>query len=124
MKILCKSATQVPGFGIVSKGEHIEWPDGLPFPPQVAGNFVDAKDGGALVEPQDGGTREPTAEEAAAEQARAEKIAKDELLKRTAELGKDKLIAALDACGASYKAKDTCEELAKKLLRAQGQEID
>ena len=143
MKILCKSATQVFGYGIVSKGEHIEWPDGKPFPPQVIGNFVEVGTDAPLCnkEPQpptpppanetgdkpDGeavGTRQPTLEEAAAEQARAEKIAQDELLKRTAALGKEKLTAALDACGAAYKAKDTCEELAKKLLRAQGQDID
>ena len=155
MKIFCKSATQVPGYGIVTKGETIEWPDGKPFPPQVIGNFVEAGTGATLCnkEPQpptpppanetgdkptpppanetgdkpDGeavGTRQPTLEEAAAEQARAEKIAQDELLKRTAALGKEKLTAALDACGAAYKAKDTCEELAKKLLRAQGQDID
>ncbi len=153
MKILCKSATQVPGRGIVDKGQTIEWPNGMPFPPHMLGNFVEAetelpianvelpKDGDgdkptpppandpdardAL--PQNGeavGTRQPTLEEAAAEQARAEKIAQDELLKRTAALGKEKLTAALDACGAAYKAKDTCEELAKKLLRAQGQDID
>ena len=155
MKILCKSATQVFGYGIVSKGEHIEWPDGKPFPPQFIGNFVEVGTDAPLCnkEPQpptpppanetgdkptpppanetgdkpDGeavGTRQPTLEEAAAEQARAEKIAQDELLKRTAALGKEKLTAALDACGAAYKAKDTCEELAKKLLRAQGQDID
>ena len=45
-------------------------------------------------------------------------------MKRTAALGKEKLTAALDACGSAYKAKDSCEELAKKLLRAQGQDID
>ena len=156
MKILCKSATQVFGYGIVSKGEHIDWPDGKPFPPQVLGNFVEVGTGAALAnkEPQplppapdkpnaeadkpnaeadkpnaeadtqDGGERPPTPEEAAAEQARAEKLAKDELVKRTAALGKEKLTAALDACGAAYKAKDSCETLAKTLLRAQGQEID
>ena len=146
MKILCKSATQVPGFGIVSKGEHIEWPDGRPFPPQVLGNFVEvgtdatlcnkepqpptpppANDTGKGEPPKPGEgveTRPPTPEEAAAEQSRAEQVAKDELVKRTAALGRDKLTAALDACGASYKAKDSCEALAKTLLRAQGQEID
>ena len=163
MKILCKSATQVPGHGVVAKGETVEWPDGKPFPPQVLGNFVEVGTGATLAnkEPQplprasdkpnaeadkpnaeadkpnaetdkpnaetdkqDGGERTPTPEEVAAEQARAEKLAKDELVKRTAALGKEKLTAALDACGAAYKAKDTCEELAKKLLRAQGQEID
>lgn len=149
MKILCKSATQVFGYGIVSKGEHIDWPDGKPFPPQVLGNFVEVGTGAALAnkepqplppapdkpnaeadkpnaeaEKQDGGERPPTPEEAAAEQARAEKLAQDELVKRTAALGKEKLTAALDACGAAYKAKDSCETLAKTLLRAQGQEID
>ena len=156
MKILCKSASQVFGYGIVSKGEHIDWPDGKPFPPQVLGNFVEVGTGAELAnkepqppplapdkpdaeadkpnaeadkpnaeaEKQDGGERPPTPEEAAAEQARAEKLAQDELVKRTAALGKEKLTAALDACGASYKAKDSCETLAKTLLRAQGQEID
>lgn len=140
MKIFCKSATQVPGRGIVDKGQTIEWPNGTPFPPHMLGNFVEAETELPIANvelPKDGegdkpdgegaeaiGTRQPTLEEAAAEQARAEKIARDELLKRTAALGKEKLTAALDACGAAYKAKDTCEELAKKLLRAQGQDID
>ena len=145
MKILCKSATQVFGYGIVSQGEHIEWPDGKPFPPQVIGNFVEVGSGAKLFnkepqpasplpisdapnaeadKPADGGSRQPTLEEAAAEQARAEKVAKDELVKRTAALGKQKLIAALDASGVPYASKATCEELAKALLRSQGQEID
>jgi len=149
MKILCKSATQVPGRGIVEKGQTVDWPDGLPFPPHVLGNFVEAEtelpianaelpkeETGVKPTPPpanetgdkpDGeavGTRQPTLEEAAAEQARAEKLAKDELVKRTAALGREKLTAALDATGATYKAKDSCEELAKKLLRAQGQEVD
>ncbi len=139
MKILCKSATQVPGRGIVEKGQTVDWPDGLPFPPHVLGNFVEAGTGDQLrnIEPKpandtgdkptDGEgatTRQPTLEEAAAEQARAEKLAKDELVKRTAALGREKLTAALDHCGAAYKAKATCEELAKTLLRAQGQEVD
>ena len=161
MKILCKSATQVPGHGIVTKGETVEWPDGLPFPPQVLGNFVKPETGAALCnkepqpptlppanetgdnpdgeagetrqptleeaaadKPADGGSRQPTLEEAAAEQARAEKVAKDELVKRTAALGKQKLIAALDASGVPYASKATCEELAKALLRSQGQDID
>jgi len=162
MKILCKSATQVLGRGVIEKGQTIDWRDGVPFPPQVLGNFVEAETGFPLAnvelpkdaegdkpkdaegdkpkdaegdkpkdaegdKPKDAEgaiTRQPTLEEAAAEQARAEKLAKDELVKRTAALGREKLTAALDACGATYKAKDSCEELAKKLLRAQGQEID
>lgn len=139
MKIICKSDTQVFGYGIVSKGEVIDWPDGKSFPPQVLGNFKSG-DGKPLSDaspkppangegdkpPADGngGTRQPTLEEAAAEQKRAEKIAQEELLKRTAALGKQKLIAALDASGVTYSSKATCEELAKALLRSQGQEID
>ena len=129
MKILCRHDTQVPGRGIVSRGELIEWPDGGAFPPQVLGNFS-APDGSPLKEPQppeplaDGGQREPTDLEKAAEQARAEKLAAEELLKRTAALGKQKLVAALDAAGATYPAKATNEELARTLLRAQGQTVD
>ena len=133
MKIICKSDTQVFGHGIVSKGETIDWPDGNPFPPQVLGNFKDAE-GKPLCnnEPPpenppangEGGERQPTAEEAAAEQKRAEKLATEELIKKTAALGKQKLIAALDASGVTYKGNASCEELAKTLLRSQGQEID
>ena len=143
MKIICKSDTQVFGYGIVSKGEVIDWPDGKPFPPQVLGNFKSGdgkplsdaspkppepagdKPEGKPEKPEgNGGTREPTPEEKAAEQERAEKTATDELVKRTAALGKQKLIAALDASGVTYSSKATCEELAKALLRSQGQEID
>ena len=154
MKILCKSNTQVFGHGIVSKGETIDWPDGQLFPPQVLGNFVCADNGMRLAnvippppenpdagdkppakDPGDnppenppangeGGERQPTAEEAAAEQKRAEKLATEELIKKTAALGKQKLIAALDASGVTYKGNASCEELAKTLLRSQGQEID
>ena len=145
MKIICKSDTQVFGYGIVTKGETIDWPDGQPFPPQVLGNFKDA-DGAPLrnmkqeppKDPQpndpnardalppdgEGGERQPTPEEAEAEQKRAEKVAMDELVKKTAALGKQKLIAALDASGVTYKGNASCEELAKALLRSQGQEID
>ena len=140
MKIICKSDTQVAGFGIVSKGETIEWPDGQTFPPHVLGNFK-TPDGAPLCNkepkpPAEGGTgdnppadgegteRQPTQEEIADEQARAEKLAKEELLKRTAALGKQKLIAALNASGVAYKGNATCEELAKTLLRSQGQDID
>lgn len=126
MRILCKSATQVPGRGIVPRNQEIEWPDGLPFPPQVLGNFVESETGAQLqnAEPAPGASRQPTLEEAAAEQARAEKLARVALVKHTAALGRQKLIAALDHCGAAYKAKATCEELAKTLLRAQGQEVE
>lgn len=138
MKIICKSDTQVFGHGIVSKGETIDWPDDQAFPPQVLGNFK-TPDGSPLINkeprpqadaaasdgnPGEGAARQPTLEEVAAEQKRAEKLAKEELLKRTAALGKQKLIAALDASGVTYKGNASCEELAKALLRSQGQDID
>ena len=95
-----------------------------PLPPAPDKPNAEAGQTNETGDTQDGGERPPTPEEAAAEQARAKKLAQDELVKRTAALGKEKLTAALDACGAAYKAKDSCEALAKTLLRAQGQEID
>ena len=139
MKILCKSSTQVPGTGIVIKGQRVLWHDGVPFPPQVLANFVDAETGEKLSNPQpegregedsgadgDGaaGVGEPTAEQIAEERARAEKTAREELIRRTAELGRAKLEGALEAAGVPHKAKMTCEELAKLLLRHNGEDVD
>ena len=139
MKILCKSSTQVPGTGIVIKGQRVLWHDGVPFPPQVLANFVDAETGEKLSNPQpegregedsgedgDGaaGVGEPTAEQIAEERARAEKTAREELIRRTAELGRAKLESALEAAGVPHKAKMTCEELAKLLLRHNGEDVD
>lgn len=139
MKILCKSSTQVPGTGIVIKGQRVLWHDGVPFPPQVLANFVDAETGEKLSNPQpegregedsgedgDGaaGVGEPTAKQIAEERARAEKTAREELIRRTAELGRAKLESALEAAGVPHKAKMTCEELAKLLLRHNGEDVD
>lgn len=130
MNILCKSATQVPGIGVVSKGQRILWHDGVEFPPQVLCNFVDAETGAKLANPdrtgmEDGRTEDgPTPEQVAAEQARAEKIAREELLKRTAELGREKLESALDAAGVPHKARMPCMDLAKLLLRNNGEDVD
>lgn len=139
MKILCKSSTQVPGTGIVIKGQRVLWHDGVQFPPQVLANFVDAETGEKLSNPQpegregedsgedgDGaaGVGEPTAEQIAEERARAEKTAREELIRRTAELGRAKLESALEAAGVPHKAKMTCEELAKLLLRHNGEDVD
>ena len=139
MKILCKSSTQVPGTGIVIKGQRVLWHDGVQFPPQVLANFVDAETGAKLSNPdpdgregedsgEDGdgaaGVGEPTAEQIAEERARAEKTAREELIRRTAELGRAKLESALEAAGVPHKAKMTCEELAKLLLRHNGEDVD
>ena len=56
--------------------------------------------------------------------ARAEKTAREELIRRTAELGRAKLESALEAAGVPHKAKMTCEELAKLLLRNNGEDVD
>ena len=135
MNILCKSATQVPGIGVVSKGQRILWHDGEEFPPQVLCNFVEAETGAELVNAGRSGTEDgttddgttedaPTPEQVAAEKARAEKVAREELLKRTAELGREKLESALDAAGVPHKAKMPCMDLAKLLLRNNGEDVD
>lgn len=130
MNILCKSATQVHGIGVVSKGQRILWHDGVEFPPQVLCNFVDAETGEKLANPGRAGNEDgkeedgPTPEQLAAEKARAEKIAREELLKRTAELGREKLESALDAAGVPHKAKMPCMDLAKLLLRNNGEDVD
>lgn len=125
MNILCKSATQVPGIGVVSKGQRILWHDGERFPPQVLCNFVDADTGAPLsngpVAENDGGRADA---KTAAEQARAEKTAREELVRRTAELGREKLESALDAAGVPHRAKMPCADLAKLLLRHNGEEVD
>ena len=53
-----------------------------------------------------------------------DKTAREELIRRTAELGRAKLESALEAAGVPHKAKMTCEELAKLLLRHNGEDVD
>ena len=125
MKIVCKSATQVYGYGVVSRGQHIEWPDGMEFPPQVLGNFVAADTGAALKNAPDPKLENaPTKEQVDAERKRAEKIAMDSLIEKTAKLGRKKLEAALDVAGVPHRANLSETELAKALLRSQGNEVD
>lgn len=139
MKIVCKSATQVPGRGIVTRGMHIDWPDGQEFPPQVLGNFVAADTGAKLVQPQklkemseeekrraaEEAERQAAADRAAKEQAEKEKAeakakADQELIKKTAQIGKDKLEARLETEGVPHDANLTATQLATLLLRHQG----
>lgn len=136
MKIVCKSATQVPGHGIVTRGMHIDWPDDQEFPPQVFGNFVMADTGAKLVQPQkrmemseeekrkaeEEARRKAAAEQAAAEQAEKEKAeakvkADQELIKKTAQIGKEKLEAKLEAEGVPHDANLKATQLATLLLR-------
>lgn len=115
MKIICKSATQVPGFGIVRKGRIIEWPDGREFPPQVAGNFRNAEDGTPLAAGAEGVVK-PRAESGKDDVAA--------LVRRTANLGRAKLAAQLDGLNVAYDEKMSATELAKILLRHNGEKVD
>ena len=122
MKITARSATQVPGFGIVRRGHAIEWPDDMPFPPQVEGNFNDP-DGKPLdsLPPRKPAT--DGAQDKGEEKDEAKKDAKL-LVKRTAAIGRAKLAAKLDALHVAYDEKMSATELAKTLLRQNGEKID
>ena len=137
MRILCKSSSQVPGHGVVCRGEHIDWPDGEDFPPQVLGNFVNAENGAALIQPsklkadeesckakeeaerkaREEAERKAREEKEAAEKAEAERKA---LIEKTAKVGKAKLEAKLEAENVPHDANLTAEQLATLLLRHQG----
>lgn len=127
MKIVCKSATQVPGFGIVRRGAKIEWEDGVPFPPQVLANFVDdsRRSLSNKKDAPDGGTGEPGEMGGGGELpglgTRDEKAERAELVKRTAEIGRDKLVAMLDAAGIPHAANIGAEAAAEKILRSKGE---
>ena len=139
MKIVCKSSSQVPGYGIVTRGMHIDWPDGQEFPPQVLGNFVMADTGAKLVQPKklqemsdedkrraaEESERQAAADRAAKEQAEKEKAeakakADQELIRKTAQIGRDKLEARLESEGVPHDANLTATQLATLLLRHQG----
>ncbi len=112
MKIICKMATQVPGFGIVKKGQPIEWPDGVKMPPQVVANFKDV-DGKALVDDGKG--------EKATTDAKSDAEA---LVKKTANVGKTKLMAMLEGAHVAFSDKSTATELARSWLRHKGEIAD
>lgn len=112
MKIICKMATQVPGFGIVKKGQPIEWPDGAKMPPQVVANFKNA-DGSAIVDDGKG-----------AESVADAKADADALVKRTANIGKTKLMAMLEEAHVAFSDKATATELARSWLRHKGEIAD
>ena len=114
MRIICRMATQVPGHGIVKKGQSIEWADGAAMPPQVSANFRRA-DG--LPFPKE------SAAPAAAKPADAKEDAAA-LVKRTANIGRAKLAAMLDRERVAFDGKASATELAKTLLRSRGEKID
>ncbi len=111
MKIVCKMATQVPGFGIVKKGHSIEWPDGAKMPPQVAANFKGA-DGSPLAEAKGGEDANPAADAAADAEA---------LVRKTASIGKSKLMAMLDGAHVAFSDKASATDLARAWLRHRGE---
>ena len=120
MKIICKSSSQVAGFGIVQKGREIEWPDGINFPPQVIGNFVSAADGTCLKNDDDPSQQtKPGRRKAATLNADKEMI-----INNTAAIGCVKLAAKLDSLHETYDEKMNATELAKILLRHNGEKID
>ncbi len=113
MKIICRMATQVPGHGIVKKGQSIDWADGAAMPPQVSANFRRA-DG----LPFQKGVASETAKTADAKEDAAA------LVKRTANLGRAKLAAMLDKEHVAFDDKASATDLAKALLRSRGEKID
>lgn len=112
MRIVCRMATQVPGHGIVKKGQSIEWADGAAMPPQVSANFRRAD-----------GLPFPKESAAAAKPADAKEDAAA-LVKRTANIGRAKLAAMLDREHVAFDDKASATELAKTLLRSRGEKID
>lgn len=119
MKIICRSATQVSGYGIIRKGQTLTWPDGKEFPPQVLANFI-AENGLPLKNWKSGGVKAKETKEksAAADDTAAQEA---ELIRRTAAIGKTKLEAKLETLHLSYSEKATAADLARLLLRHTGE---
>lgn len=124
MKITARSATQVPGYGVVQRGRTIDWPDGVPFPPQVLGNFTNAADGTPLENPAAAAPGKTADGSAVPPQSPADKADAALLVKRTAAIGRVKLAAKLDSLHVPYDEKMTATDLAKILLRHNGEKID
>jgi hypothetical protein len=117
MKIICRSATQVSGYGIIRKGQSLTWPEGKEYPPQVIANFVTER-GMPLKNGKSGAAKEAKAAVSAAEDTAAQEA---DLIKRTAAIGKAKLEAKLETLHLSYSDKATTTDLARILLRHTGE---
>lgn len=111
MRIVCRMATQVPGFGIVKKGQPIEWPDGERMPPQVVANFKGA-DGEPLADKGDGEDAKPAANPPADAEA---------IVRKTAAIGKAKLMAMLEGAHVAFSDKASATDLARTWLRHRGE---
>ncbi len=116
MKLTALRTVQVPGRGVVSRGETIVWEGAIPA--HFIGNFK-KEDGTRLTEADPPEAREATKPDEATD---GEDVAA--LIEKTARLGVKKLCALLDSHNALYDAKASAAELAKTYLRATGVKVD
>ena len=129
MKILCKSPTQVSGFGVVKKGQAINL-DPSRMDDHIIANFVRAEDGKPIVIGSGDGDHGEDCESSTGNgglQQTAEELHRQEieqLIKRTAQIGKEKLVEMLNAEGVLFKPDAKATELAKILLRHRGEDVD
>ena len=129
MKILCKSPTQVSGFGVVKKGQTINL-DPSKIDDHIVANFVRAEDGKPIVVGSGDGNHDAGGESSTGNgghQPTAEELHQQEieqLIKRTAQISKEKLVEMLNAEGVPFKPNAKATELAKILLRHRGEDVD
>lgn len=114
MNIIAKRAVEVSGYGIVRRGQVIDYPE-TAINERIACNFV-GSDGTALTV---GDEAEKTAD---ADGAPAGQTDEDSLVKRTVDtLGRDGILRKLDEMGISYKPTHRTDYLAKLYLQAKGE---
>lgn len=122
MKIIARSRTQVRGYGVVQPNETIDLDEAL-IDERIKVNFT-REDGEAWEagnEERETGDGEKTDTSSQLTDADSKK----QLIERTAErMGREAIIAALDAAHISYRTNEKTNSLAKKYLRSIGQEVD
>lgn len=120
MKITAKSRTQVRGYGVVQPNETIDLDEAL-IDERIKANFTRA-DGREWEEVKSKGEGE---ERKSSDVPPTNSNSKKQLIERTAErMGREAIIAALDAAHVVYKTNENTNSLAKKYLRSIGQEVD
>lgn len=124
MKIIAKSRTQVRGYGVVQLNETIDLDEAL-IDERIKANFSRA-DGKEWEEVKSEGEGEGEGEEKkSSDVPPTNSNSKKQLIERTAErMGREAIIAALDAAHVAYKTNENTNSLAKKYLRSIGQEVD
>jgi hypothetical protein len=120
MKIVAKTRTQVRGYGIVQPNEIISLDETL-INERIKANFTPADGQEWAAE-----TGESPDNKGEAERRQDDrKAAIRELVSRTAErMGREAIIAALEAAHITFKTTENTNNLAKKYLRSIGQEVD